>query len=100
MSGDLPKEVIRRYVRRHLERISYCYESQLLGAPGLAGTVMAVFRIDGASGTVVSATASGLSEPVARCVAEVIEAISFPASPSRGGLTQVNYPFEFRPAGR
>jgi hypothetical protein len=95
--GDLDKNIIRRYVRRKLDRIKYCYEKQLLSKPGIAGTVMSDFQIS-PQGTVLSSKAAGVDDVVASCVAEVIATISFPAPP-KGGLVQVRYPFTFRPAG-
>jgi hypothetical protein len=95
--GDLDKNIIRRYVRRKLDRIKYCYEKQLLSKPGIAGTVMSDFQIS-PQGTVLSSKAAGVDDAVASCVAEVIATINFPAPP-RGGLVQVRYPFTFRPTG-
>jgi hypothetical protein len=95
--GDLDKNIIRRYVRRKLDRIKYCYEKQLLSKPGIAGTVMSDFQIS-PQGTVLSSKAAGVDDAVASCVAEVIATVSFPARPA-GGLVQVRYPFTFRPTG-
>jgi hypothetical protein len=96
-TGDLDKAIIRRYIKRHINKISYCYEKVLLEKPGLKGTVSAQFLIS-VTGTVTSATASGVDDEVASCVAGVIKNIEFP-KPKDGGVVQVNYPFTFRPAG-
>ena len=95
--GDLDKAVVRRYIRRNIQRIQYCYEKQLLAKPNLAGTVSTEFLIK-PDGTVTSATASGVDPEVASCVAAVIESIEFP-KPKGGGLVRVRYPFTFHPAG-
>ncbi len=95
--GDLDKAIIRRYIKRSISKISYCYEKVLLAKPGLAGTVMTKFVIT-AQGLVATATAVGVDGEVASCVAGVIRAIEFP-KPKGGGIVQVNYPFVFRPAG-
>jgi len=95
--GDLDKAIIRRYIKRNIQKISYCYEKQLLANSKLAGTVATQFFI-APSGHVASATASGVDPDVATCVADVIKAIEFP-KPKGGGGVQVNYPFTFRPAG-
>ncbi len=95
--GDLDKAIIRRYIKRNIQKITYCYEKQLLATPGLTGTVATQFFIS-PNGTVTAANASGVNGEVASCVASVIKAIEFP-KPKGGGGVQVNYPFTFRPTG-
>jgi pSer/pThr/pTyr-binding forkhead associated (FHA) protein len=95
--GDLDKAIIRRYIKRNISKITYCYEKQLLAKPGLTGTVSTQFFIS-PNGTVASANASGVDGAVASCVAGVLKAIEFP-KPKGGGGVQVNYPFTFRPTG-
>ena len=96
-TGDLDKNIIRRYIRRKLPRIKYCYEKQLLVKPGISGTVNAQFQIS-PQGTVLNSSASGVNKDVSTCVAGVIKTIKFP-KPKGGGLVQVRYPFTFRPTG-
>lgn len=96
-NGDLDKAIIRRYIKRNLPKISYCYEKQLLVHPTLEGTVTAQFLIQ-PSGQVGTSTAVGVDPDVAACVAGVIRAIEFP-KPKGGGSVQVSYPFIFRPTG-
>jgi hypothetical protein len=94
-TGDLDPNIIRRYVRRKLPRIKYCYEKQLLIKPALAGTVTTQFQIS-PKGKVLSVVAKGVDPTVSSCVAGVIKSIKFPA-PKDGGLVQVTrYPFHFR----
>ena len=95
--GDLDKAIIRRYIKRNIQKITYCYEKQLLARPGLEGTVSTQFFIS-PNGTVSASNASGVDGEVASCVAAVIKAIEFP-KPKGGGGVQVNYPFNFRPTG-
>ncbi len=95
--GDLDKAIIRRYIKRNIQKISYCYEKQLLAQPTLEGTVSTQFFI-GPTGVVSDARSSGVSGDVSSCVAAVIKAIEFP-KPKGGGGVQVNYPFTFRPTG-
>jgi Ca-activated chloride channel family protein len=98
-TGDLDKQIIRRYVRRHLAKITYCYEKQLLSSPTLAGTVRVEFVVDSASGHVAGVSASGLGDKeVETCIAGVIRTIEFPAAPG-GGPVKINYPFTLKPAG-
>ncbi|MBL8625150.1 MAG: AgmX/PglI C-terminal domain-containing protein [Myxococcales bacterium] len=94
--GDLDKAIIRRYIKRNILKISYCYEKELLVTPTLSGTVTTQFFIS-PTGSVSTANASGVSPEVASCVAGVIKAIEFP-QPRGGGGVQVNYPFRFSPA--
>jgi hypothetical protein len=96
-TGDLDKNIIRRYIRRKLPQIKYCYEKQLLVKPGIGGTVTTQFQIS-PSGAVLNSTAKGVDGEVSSCVASVIKTIQFP-KPKGGGLVQVRYPFTFRPTG-
>ena len=96
-STRLDKAIIRRYVKRNIDKIRYCYERELLSNPDLRGQVMVHFAI-GRTGAVMAASASGVSPKVAACVGHAIESIQFPP-PRGGGIVQVNYPFNFRPAG-
>lgn len=94
--GDLDKAIIRRYIKRNINKITYCYEKELLAKPSLEGTVSTQFFIS-PTGAVASASANGVDPAVASCIAAVIKAIEFPR-PRGGGGVQVNYPFRFLPA--
>ena len=94
IGGDLDKDIIRRYIKRSIQSIAYCYEKQLLATPGLEGTVTVQFLI-APNGTVQAANGSGLNSAVSSCVASIVSNIKFPA-PKNGGTVQVNYPFNFR----
>ncbi len=96
-NGDLDKAIIRRYIKRNIQKITYCYEKQLLAKPGLSGTVATQFFIT-PNGTVQNSAGQGVDPSVASCVAGVISGIEFP-KPQGGGGVEVNYPFTFRPAG-
>ncbi|MFN0251706.1 MAG: AgmX/PglI C-terminal domain-containing protein [Kofleriaceae bacterium] len=95
--GDLDKAIIRRYIKRNVQKLQYCYEKELLVMPDLSGTVATQFFIS-PNGTVSQADASGVAPKVASCIADVIRNIEFP-KPKGGGGVQVNYPFMFRPYG-
>jgi hypothetical protein len=94
VTGDLDKAMIRRYIRRVIPKIQYCYEKRLLVDARLAGVVATEFLID-ADGKVAEATTEGVHEDVAGCVADVIRTIEFPRSATRTS-TRVSYPFTFR----
>jgi len=96
-SSGIDKKIIRRYIRRKLPRIKYCYERQLLVEPTLKGTVVSNFQIS-PTGAVIGSSAEGVDEHVATCVSAVIKTIQFP-KPKVGALVQVRYPFNFRPTG-
>ncbi|MBA3540958.1 MAG: hypothetical protein H0T79_15205, partial [Deltaproteobacteria bacterium] len=53
--GDLDKAIIRRYVKRNIQKLQYCYEKELLNQPKLAGTSTAAFTI-GVDGLVTTST--------------------------------------------
>jgi hypothetical protein len=95
--GSMDKAMIRRYIRRNIQKIQYCYEKELLARPAILGTITVHFFISPA-GTVTTATADGFDPAVGSCVAGVIKDIEFP-KPVGGGGIAVNYPFTFRPAG-
>ncbi len=95
--GDLDRAIIRRYIKRNIQKLTYCYERQLLVQPALHGTVLVRFFID-ASGNVTSSSAQGVDPTVADCIARVVHQIQFPR-PRDGGGVQVAYPFTFRPSG-
>jgi len=95
--SNYSKSIIRRYIRRHINEISYCYEKQLLAHPDLGGEILVKFLIS-PSGAVQSASGTGFDSQVSSCLSSVIQSIEFP-KPGDGGGVQVNYPFSFHPAG-
>jgi hypothetical protein len=95
--GEYDKAIIRRYIKRNIDKIAYCYEHELLAKPSLAGEITVQFFIQ-PNGSVRGATGAGFDGKVASCVADVVGTIEFPA-PKDGGGIQVNYPFNFHPAG-
>jgi Ca-activated chloride channel family protein len=95
--GSLDRTILRRYIRRRLDAVRYCYEKALLARPGLAGTVTAHFTVN-ATGHVLQCTADGLGDrEVEGCIVRVIASIEFPAVPD-GTATTVNYPFTLVPS--
>jgi hypothetical protein len=96
VKGDLDKAIIRRYVKRNIQKLQYCYEKELLVKPKLKGTLTATFVI-GVDGKVTSAKATGLKDGavVEECYVRVIEMIAFP-KPKTAEVT-VTYPFTLKP---
>jgi hypothetical protein len=88
----LDAAIIRRYLRRNLQKFQYCYEKELLAKPSISGTVTARFTVD-RDGKVTSASCTGLAV-VEDCVGDVIRTIDFPRPPDGSAVT-VTYPFVF-----
>ncbi len=95
-TAGLAPTVVRRYVKRSLDRLQYCYEKQLVAAPSLAGTVTARFVI-GEDGKVRSSTATGLPS-VDACVADTIRRIAFPP-PTEGAKVTAEISITYKPPG-
>lgn len=91
------KTLIRRYIRRAIDKIGYCYDRQLLAHPDLGGELTVRFFI-APDGTVQRAAGTGFDREVAGCVAAVIETIAFPR-PGDGVGVEVRYPFQFHAPG-
>jgi len=94
----LDRDLIRRYVARNLEKITYCYEKELLARPELEGTVTALFTLNG-NGAVIDSKASGVDPNVSSCIALVMSNIQFPKV-GPPGIYPIKYPFKLRPSGR
>ena len=95
MVGDLDGEIVLRNLRGNVTKLAYCYEKLLLEQPGLAGELTAQIRIT-PSGTVASATASGVDLRVGECIAWVIRGIEFP-KPKTSGVVEVTLPITLDP---
>jgi hypothetical protein len=90
--GSIPRDSVRRAVRRHLAEVRFCYDQGLHRDPTLHGHVTAQWII-GADGRVVASAivSSDLrSAPVEACVASAVRRWTFP---SGSGMTGVVYPF-------
>jgi hypothetical protein len=94
----IDKELIRRYMKRNLAKISYCYEKELLARPALEGTVTVNFLLS-ANGAVTESRATGVDAAVSSCIAGVVGAIKFPRVGDTG-VFPIRYPFQLRPTGR
>jgi hypothetical protein len=96
VTGDLDKAIVRRYIKRNVQKLQYCYEKELLVTKTLHGTVTAEFTIT-QNGAVDTSTASGIkNKNVESCVAAVIKNIEFP-KPKGGSSVTVTYPMTFTP---
>jgi hypothetical protein len=93
VTGDLDKAIIRRYIKRNIQKLLYCYEKELLAKPDIQGVVTAEFTIS-PNGTVSAASATGIAT-VDQCVANVIRGIEFP-KPKGAAEVKVKYPITYR----
>jgi len=75
--GDLDKAIIKRYIKRNVDKIAYCYEKQLLASPGLGGA-MSVPVPDRSERHVQASNGSGFNGEVA-AASRFIKSINFPA---------------------
>jgi hypothetical protein len=93
--GALSKDVIRRVVRRHLNEVQFCYESELAKRPDLAGRVSVKFIINGTGAvqTAVAADSTLGSASLDACITRAVLRWSFP-EPEGGGVVIVTYPFQ------
>ncbi len=93
----IPREAIRRAMRRQRRAIQACYEEALQTVRDLSGKVVVRFIV-GPDGTVMKATvASSTLEHLGaeRCIVDKVKLLRLPAIPD-GGVTEVSYPFVFR----
>jgi hypothetical protein len=94
-TGELDKAIVRRYLRRNLAKLTYCYEKELLAKPALAGTVSSTFSIL-ESGKVQNVSTTGVDAAVGSCVSSVLNSIEFPKPKGSGGV-QVSVTLAVRP---
>ncbi len=95
-TGELPKKVIQKYIRRKMGAIKACYQKGLQANPNLQGKVKVLFLIQ-PSGQVMGAKVkdSSINSPnVESCILKNVKAWKFPRAKG-GGTTKVLYPFRF-----
>lgn len=71
------KPLVRRYVKRNIADISYCYEKQLLENDALAGKFVATLDIDKA-GKVKATVTESFDDKVSTCIKGVLDKIAMP----------------------
>ena len=96
-NGALPREVIRRVIRRANNQVRHCYEQGLQQRPDLEGRITARFTISPSGSVIASNIVSSQlhNASVETCVNQVVRRLSFP-QPEDGGLVTVSYPFMMR----
>ncbi|MBI4818076.1 MAG: AgmX/PglI C-terminal domain-containing protein [Deltaproteobacteria bacterium] len=100
IEGSLDKELIRRVIEAHKAQIRYCYEKELVRAPGLFGkiNVQWVITADGGVRDAEVKDSTMQSDEVGRCICSKIRTWEFP-KPKGGGTVLVKYPFVFKTTG-
>ena len=98
--GALDKEIIRRIIRRNINKIKYCYQKELDANKDLNGRVVVQFTISPTGAVVVSKVQSSTlgNRSVETCIAAAVRRFLFP-KPKGGGIVIVAYPFVLRTAG-
>jgi TonB family protein len=97
--GSLDKDLIRRIIRRHINEVKFCYESELTRKPDLQGRVMVQFTIaptGQVAASIVQSSTMG-NPPVEQCIANAVRRWEFPKP--QGGIVVVTYPFVLKSAG-
>jgi len=93
--GSLDKEIIRRIIRRHINEVKYCYETELTKKADLSGRVSVQFTI-AATGTVIASVLQSSTMGNVRVENCVVQAVRRWSSPSRSWrIVIVSYPFNF-----
>ena len=97
VTGALDKDIIRRVIRRHVNRFKFCYERELAKSPNLQGKVVIRFVIN-REGSVTTTQDAGSTMPnasVVACVQRTFASMQFP-KPAGAGVVVVTYPLVFR----
>jgi TonB family protein len=91
--GGLPKDIIRRIVRRHLNELTFCYETELVKKPALAGRVDIQLSISGQGAVTASIVARSTTYDASLdgCIARALRLLEFPKP--KYGVVAVTYPF-------
>jgi TonB family protein len=94
--GSLDKEIIRRIIRRHINEVRFCYETELTKKASLSGRISVQFTIAGTGQVIASVLQSSTmgNVHVESCVVQAVRRWELP-KPVAGGIVIVSYPFSF-----
>ncbi|MEZ4362706.1 MAG: AgmX/PglI C-terminal domain-containing protein [Kofleriaceae bacterium] len=95
ITGPLDAARLLRFVRRAQAKLTYCYEKELAHKPTLAGEIAVTFEIS-TLGQVRDASASGVDDVVATCVAKTFQQLRFIKLEAKVG---VSLSLQARPRG-
>ncbi len=95
IQGGMSREAVKRVIDRHLDEISYCYESALINNPSIMGRMTYEWKIkaSGSVGEVNIKSATINSNDIHACIKAAIKAWKFPQP--QGAEVVVSYPFIF-----
>lgn len=95
--GELPPDVIKKYLSDKAGAIKSCYQKELQSNPDLSGSIKVKFVINPAGQVVgVKVENSSLdSDKVQECITTLIKSLRFPQAKG-GGITTVNKTFTFK----
>jgi hypothetical protein len=91
----MSREMVKRIIDQHLEDITYCYETALMGNPSIMGRIVFEWKIlmDGRVGQVNIVASSVNSHEIHNCIKAAIKTWQFPKPV--GTEVVVSYPFVF-----
>jgi hypothetical protein len=96
-SGKLDRAVVKKYIRKQLAKIRWCYQKAFQKNPELEGKLTVSFVISPTgsvmSSRVISSTLG--DKELEGCIEKKVLTWRFPA-PKGGGVVKVNYPFVLR----
>jgi hypothetical protein len=96
VDGGLDEAVVRRYLRRYVSRLRFCYQRALSSGPSFGGTVKAKLVID-AEGKVINVGLSGNGrDGLFTCLKSAFASRAFP-KPTDGGVLHVTAAVELIP---
>lgn len=93
--ADTWKAITRRYVRRDITKLSYCYEKQLLEHRDLEGTVVAALAV-AKTGKVTATITETFDKKIGACMKAIFDGLEMPKP---DGPFTATVPITFRPAG-
>ena len=96
-SGKLDKETVKKYIRKQLAGIKWCYQKAYQRNNKIEGKVTVSFIISATGKVIKSQVASSTlgDKPLEACIEEKVLRWRFPEP--KGGIVKVKYPFVLRP---
>ena len=96
-SGKLDKETVKKYIRKQLAGIKWCYQKAYQRNSKIEGKVTVSFIISATGKVIKSKIASSTlgDKPLEGCIEKKVLRWRFPEP--KGGIVKVRYPFVLRP---
>ena len=98
VGSGLPKDIVNRIIRAHVNEVRSCYHKGLNRNPNLRGVVVVKFGLlpTGKVGAVEIAESSVADAVVGECIAAAVRRWTFP-KPAGGVSLSIRYPFTLEP---